>query len=84
MRHYKVSENLEKSVNVGGNEENQHQQNSETLISLSVVVRGCVSACVMGNLHICDSAINAERYIQDLEQDITPHPTYFSATSMQN
>ena len=31
------------------------------------MVWGCVSASGMGNLHICEGTINAERYIQVLE-----------------
>ena len=38
----------------------------------SVMVWGCVSAHGMGNLHICEGTINAERYIQVLEQHIVP------------
>ena len=38
----------------------------------SVMVWGCVSASGMGNLHICEGTINAERYIQVLEQHMLP------------
>ena len=34
----------------------------------SVMVWGCVSGHGMGNLHICEGTINAERYTQVLEQ----------------
>uniref|UniRef100_A0AAR2J834 Transposase Tc1-like domain-containing protein n=1 Tax=Pygocentrus nattereri TaxID=42514 RepID=A0AAR2J834_PYGNA len=54
----------------------------------SLMVWGCVSAHGMGNLHICEGTINAERYIQVLEQHMLPskqrlfqgHPAYFSKT----
>ena len=36
------------------------------------MVWGCVSAHGMGNLHICESNINAERYIQVVEQPMLP------------
>lgn len=36
------------------------------------MVWGCVSAHDMGNLHICEGTINAEHYIQDLEQNMLP------------
>lgn len=32
----------------------------------------CVSAHDMGNLQICDGTVNAERYIQVLEQHMLP------------
>src|SRR4029434_5150669 len=35
---------------------------------LSVMVWGCVSALGKGNLHFCDGTINAEKYIDILEQ----------------
>ena len=38
----------------------------------SVMVWGCVSASGIGNLHICEGTINAERYIQVLEQHMLP------------
>ncbi len=38
----------------------------------SVMVWGCVSAYGMGNLHICEGTIYAERYIQVLEQNMLP------------
>uniref|UniRef100_A0AAR2IMB0 Tc1-like transposase DDE domain-containing protein n=1 Tax=Pygocentrus nattereri TaxID=42514 RepID=A0AAR2IMB0_PYGNA len=38
----------------------------------SLMVWGCVSAHGMGNLHICEGTINAERYIQVLEQHMLP------------
>ena len=38
----------------------------------SVMVWGCVSASGMGNLQICEGTINAERYIQVLEQHMLP------------
>ena len=38
----------------------------------SVMVWGCVSAHGMGNLHICEGTINAERYIQAVEQHMLP------------
>ena len=38
----------------------------------SVMVWGCISAQGMGNLHICEGTINAERYIQVLEQHMLP------------
>ena len=38
----------------------------------SVMVWGCVSASGMGNWHICEGTINAERYIQVLEQHMLP------------
>ena len=34
----------------------------------SVMVWGCVSALGKGNLHFCDGTINAEKYIEILEQ----------------
>ena len=36
------------------------------------MVWGCISAQGMGNLHICEGTINAERYIQVLEQHMLP------------
>ncbi len=55
----------------------------------SVMVWGCVSAHGMGNLHICEGTINAERYIQVLEQYMLPskqclfqgHPCLFQDNS---
>ncbi|KAL7868504.1 hypothetical protein SRHO_G00098880, partial [Serrasalmus rhombeus] len=49
---------------------------------------GCVSAHGVDNLHICEGTINAERYIQVLEQHLLPSkqrlfqggPAYFSKT----
>ena len=38
----------------------------------SVIVWGCISAHGMVNLHICEGTLNAERYIQVLEQHILP------------
>ncbi len=38
----------------------------------SLMVWGCMSACGMGSLHIWKSTINAERYIQVLEQHMLP------------
>lgn len=38
----------------------------------SVMVWGCISANGMGNLHICKGTINAERYIEVLEQHMLP------------
>ncbi len=38
----------------------------------SLMVWGCMSACGMGNLHIWKGTINAERYIQVLEQHMLP------------
>ena len=38
----------------------------------SVIVWGCVNAHGTGNLHICKGTINAERYIQVLEQHMLP------------
>uniref|UniRef100_A0A9J8AZP5 Tc1-like transposase DDE domain-containing protein n=2 Tax=Cyprinus carpio carpio TaxID=630221 RepID=A0A9J8AZP5_CYPCA len=38
----------------------------------SLMVWGCMSACGMGSLHICKGTINAERYIQVLEQHMLP------------
>ncbi len=38
----------------------------------SLMVWGCMSACGMGRLHIWKSTINAERYIQVLEQHMLP------------
>uniref|UniRef100_A0AAR2J4N9 Tc1-like transposase DDE domain-containing protein n=1 Tax=Pygocentrus nattereri TaxID=42514 RepID=A0AAR2J4N9_PYGNA len=38
----------------------------------SLMVWGYVSAHGMGNLHICEGTINAERYIQVLEQHMLP------------
>uniref|UniRef100_A0A8C1CAG7 Tc1-like transposase DDE domain-containing protein n=1 Tax=Cyprinus carpio carpio TaxID=630221 RepID=A0A8C1CAG7_CYPCA len=38
----------------------------------SLMVWGCMSACGMGSLHIWKGTINAERYIQVLEQHILP------------
>ena len=43
----------------------------------SVMVWGCVSALGKGNLHFCDGTINAEKYIEILEQHMLPsrrHP----------
>ena len=43
----------------------------------SVMVWGCVSALGKGNLHFGDGTINAEKYIQILEQHMLPsrrHP----------
>ena len=36
------------------------------------MVGGCVSAHGMGNLRICEGTINAERYLQVLEQHMLP------------
>ncbi len=36
------------------------------------MVWGCMSACGMGSLHIWKGTINAERYIQVLEQHMLP------------
>ncbi len=38
----------------------------------SLMVWGCMSACGMGSLHIRKGTINAERYIQVLEQHMLP------------
>ncbi len=38
----------------------------------SLMVWGCMSACGMGSLHIWKDTINAERYIQVLEQHMLP------------
>ncbi len=38
----------------------------------SLMVWGCMSACCMGSLHIWKGTINAERYIQVLEQHMFP------------
>ncbi len=38
----------------------------------SLMVWGCMSACGMGSLHIWKGTINAERYIQFLEQHMLP------------
>ncbi len=38
----------------------------------SLMVSGCMSACGMGSLHIWKGTINAERYIQVLEQHMLP------------
>uniref|UniRef100_A0A3B4CB63 Transposase Tc1-like domain-containing protein n=1 Tax=Pygocentrus nattereri TaxID=42514 RepID=A0A3B4CB63_PYGNA len=38
----------------------------------SLMVWGCVSAHDMGNLHICEGTINAERYKQVLEPHVLP------------
>ncbi len=38
----------------------------------SLMVWGCMSVCGMGNLHIWKGTINAERYIQVLEQHMLP------------
>lgn len=38
----------------------------------SLMVWGCISACGMGSLHIWKDTINAERYIQVLEQHMLP------------
>ncbi len=38
----------------------------------SLMVCGCMSACGMGSLHIWKGTINAERYIQVLEQHMLP------------
>ena len=41
------------------------------------MVWGCVSALGKGNLHFCDGTINAEKYIEILEQHMLPlriHP----------
>ncbi len=38
----------------------------------SLMVWGCMSACGMGSLHIWKGTINAERYIQILEQHMLP------------
>ncbi len=40
--------------------------------SASLMVWGCMSACGMGSLHIWKGTINAERYIQVLEQHMLP------------
>src|SRR4029434_8851544 len=43
----------------------------------SVMVWGCVSALGKGNVHFCDATINAEKYIEILEQHMLPlriHP----------
>uniref|UniRef100_A0A9J8CSW9 Transposase n=1 Tax=Cyprinus carpio carpio TaxID=630221 RepID=A0A9J8CSW9_CYPCA len=39
---------------------------------VSLMVWGCMSACGMGSLHIWKGTINAERYIQVLEQHMLP------------
>uniref|UniRef100_A0A8C2KV30 Tc1-like transposase DDE domain-containing protein n=1 Tax=Cyprinus carpio TaxID=7962 RepID=A0A8C2KV30_CYPCA len=39
---------------------------------VSLMVWGCMSACGMGSLHIWKGTINAERYIQVLEQQMLP------------
>ena len=36
------------------------------------MVWGCISAQGMGNLHICEGTINAEKYIQILEKHMMP------------
>uniref|UniRef100_A0A9J8ACE9 Transposase Tc1-like domain-containing protein n=1 Tax=Cyprinus carpio carpio TaxID=630221 RepID=A0A9J8ACE9_CYPCA len=41
----------------------------------SLMVWGCMSACGMGSLHIWKGTINAERYIQVLEQHYAPIQT---------
>ncbi len=38
----------------------------------SLMVWGCMSVCDMGSLHILKGTINAERYIQVLEQHMLP------------
>ncbi len=38
----------------------------------SLMVWGCMSACGMGSLHVWKGTINAERYIQVLEQHMLP------------
>ncbi len=38
----------------------------------SLMVWGCMSVCGMGSLHIWKGTINAERYIQVLEQHMLP------------
>ncbi len=38
----------------------------------SLMVWGCMSACGMGSLHIWKGTINAERYMQVLEQHMLP------------
>ncbi len=40
--------------------------------TISLMVWGCMSACGMGSLHIWKGTINAERYIQVLEQHMLP------------
>ena len=59
----------------------------------SVLVWGCVSAHGMGNLHNCEGTINAETFIQFLEQPSTSHPSniffrdipaYFSKTVLSH
>uniref|UniRef100_A0A803JAZ8 Tc1-like transposase DDE domain-containing protein n=1 Tax=Xenopus tropicalis TaxID=8364 RepID=A0A803JAZ8_XENTR len=38
----------------------------------SLMVWGCMSACGMGSLHVWKGSINAEKYIQVLEQHMLP------------
>ncbi len=38
----------------------------------SLMVRGCISAYGMGNLHVLEGTMNAERYIKVLEQHMLP------------
>uniref|UniRef100_A0A9J7X381 Uncharacterized protein n=1 Tax=Cyprinus carpio carpio TaxID=630221 RepID=A0A9J7X381_CYPCA len=47
-----------------------YQRSVQKLASL--MVWGCMSACGMGSLHILKGTINAERYIQVLEQHMLP------------
>ena len=46
------------------------------------MVWGCVSALGKGNLHFCDGTINAEKYIEILEQLMLPSRRPFPATPM--
>uniref|UniRef100_A0AAY5L4N0 Tc1-like transposase DDE domain-containing protein n=1 Tax=Esox lucius TaxID=8010 RepID=A0AAY5L4N0_ESOLU len=38
----------------------------------SMMVWGCISTYGMGDFHICEGTINAEEYIQVLEQHMVP------------
>ena len=51
-----------------------------------VMVWGCVCALGKGNLHLCDGTINAEKYIEILEQHMLPsrrHPFHGSPCILQ-
>uniref|UniRef100_A0A9J8B2T7 Tc1-like transposase DDE domain-containing protein n=1 Tax=Cyprinus carpio carpio TaxID=630221 RepID=A0A9J8B2T7_CYPCA len=54
------------------NKDNPSCYQRSVLNPASLMVWGCMSACGMGSLHIWKGTINAERYIQVLEQHMLP------------
>uniref|UniRef100_A0AAY5KJF1 Uncharacterized protein n=1 Tax=Esox lucius TaxID=8010 RepID=A0AAY5KJF1_ESOLU len=57
----------------GQRQHNQHTVQKPT----SVMVWGCISAHVMGDLHICEGTVNAEQNAQVLEQHRLPSRLLF-------